>query len=80
MIPHIVADFGREFRFPLDTKLLPTSTLNPEKNQALFKYLRDVSMNSKFAISALKIITEERITEHRECWNKGKMSISFQSS
>ena len=35
----IVADFGREFRFPLDMELLQTPTLNIDNNQALFKHL-----------------------------------------
>ena len=28
-----VADIGREFRFPLDTELLPTPTLNSTNNK-----------------------------------------------
>ena len=44
--------------------------MNPDNNQVLFKYLRDVYKNSQFAISVLQIIIEERITAHREYWNK----------
>ena len=51
-----VSDVGREFRFPLDTGLSPTPTLNLDNNQALYKYLRDVSTNSQFAIYVLQIL------------------------
>ena len=65
-----VAAVGREFIFPLDTELLSTPTLNPDNNLVLFKYLQEMSTNSQFAISVLQIIIEERITAHREYWNK----------
>ena len=51
-----VSDFGKEFRFPLYTGLSPTPTLNLDNNQALYKYLRDVSTNSQFAIYVLQIL------------------------
>ena len=67
---HSVSDVGREIRFPLDTELLSTPTLNPDNNQLLFDYLRDMYKNSQFAISVLQIIILERITAHLERWNK----------
>ena len=36
---HSIADFGVEFIFSLDTELLLATTLNPDNNQVLFKYL-----------------------------------------
>ena len=36
---YIVASVDREFIFPIDTELLPTPTLDPYKNQALFNHL-----------------------------------------
>ena len=55
-----VAAVVREFRFPLDTEMLPTPNLNPDNNKVLFKDLQDVYTNSQFAISVLQIIIEER--------------------
>ena len=52
----IIAAVGREFVFTLDTELLPTPTVDPEKNQELFKYLRGLSANSQLAIYLLQII------------------------
>ena len=72
-----VAVVGGELIFPLDKELLPTPTLNPDNNQALFKYLRDVPMNSQFAISVLNILLEERRTAHCKYWNKGKQQNVF---
>ena len=50
------AAVGQEFRFNMDTELLLTPTLNPNKNQALFKYLLYASTNSQFTISILEIL------------------------
>ena len=72
-----VAVVGGELIFPLDKELLPTPTLNPDNNQALFKYLRDVPMNSQFAISVLNILLEERRIAHCKYWNKGKQQQIF---
>ena len=73
----IIAAIGREFRFTLDTEFLTTPSLNPDNNQAFFKYLQDVSKNSQFAISVLQIIIEDRRTAHRERWNKVKQQHIF---
>ena len=70
-----VAYAGRELIFTIDTELLRIPTMNPDNNQVLFKYLRDMSTNSQFAISVLQIRTEERITSHRERWNKGRQIL-----
>ena len=51
--------------------------MNTDKNQALFKYLKDVSTNRQFTIYVLKILTEERITEHCKRWNKVKQKQIF---
>ena len=53
-----IVDIGRELIFNLYTELLPTTTLNPDNNQALFKYLHEVSMNSQLSISVLQILIE----------------------
>ena len=50
---HSVTYFGRELIFNLDKELLPTPTLNPNNNQVLLKYLRDINTNSQFTISGL---------------------------
>ena len=52
--------------------MLRTPTLNPDKNQALFKYLEDVYTNYQFAIFILQILIEESRTAHRKIWNEGK--------
>ena len=65
-VVRIFAAVGREFRLPLDIELLLTPTLNPDNNHALFKYLRDVSMNSQLAISVLQTLLEESRTAHRK--------------
>ena len=49
-----LAAVGRKLKFHMDTELLPTPTLNADKNQLLFKCLQDVSINSQFEISVLK--------------------------
>ena len=59
-----IAAVGREFRFPMDTELLTTPTWNTDNNQALFKYLQDVSKNSQFPIFILQILIEESRTAH----------------
>jgi len=38
-------------QYALDVNLMPTPTLNTTKNANLFQYLRDVSTESKFALS-----------------------------
>ena len=48
-----VAAVGRGLIFTLNMELLPTTDLNTDKNNALFKYLQDVSTNSQFEISVL---------------------------
>ena len=75
-IPRCVAAIGREFRFPLGIKLLEQPNLNEKDNDALFYYLRNVSCNSKFAISVLQILLEERAA-HRDRRNKNKVLIKY---
>ena len=76
-IPRCVAALGREFRFPLDVELLEQPCLNDKNNSALFHYLRNVSCNSKFAVSVLQILLEERRTAHRERHNKDRVAVKF---
>ena len=71
-VPRILAAIGRKFRFPLDVDLSPTPTLNSETNNNLFSYLRDVSTDSKFALSVLQILLDERRTNMSEKHNSGK--------
>ena len=52
-IMHRVAVVGREIIFTLDMERLPTPTLNPTNNHALFKYLRDVSKNAQLLLPVL---------------------------
>ena len=49
---------GREFRFPLDTKLCDKPTINIG-NSGLYEYLREVSTDSQFATGVLQILIEE---------------------
>ena len=72
-----IVALGREFRFPLDTELLPTPTLNSDDSQGLFMYLQYLSTNYQFTILLLKILLEENITAHRGLWNKGKKQQIF---
>ena len=58
-------------------KLLEQPNLNEKDNDALFYYLRNVSCNSKFAISVLQILLEERRAAHRDKWNKNKVLIKY---
>ena len=76
-IPRCVAAIGREFRFPLDVELLDKPSLNDKGNSALLHYLRSVSGNTKFAMSVLQILLEERQTAYRERHNKDKSTIKF---
>ena len=69
---------GREFWFPFDTELLESPTLKSSNNEALFKYLRDVSKNSTFTTAVLQIIVEERLTDHCKQWRNGKENQLFQ--
>ena len=52
-IPRSLAAVGRHFKFPIDVKLTPDPSLNDENQSALYIYLRDVSIDSKFASSVL---------------------------
>ena len=58
-------------------KLLEQPNLNEKDNDALFYYLRNVSCNSKFAISVLQILLEERRAAHRDRRNKNKVLIKY---
>ena len=51
--------------------------MNPDNNQALFNYLRDVSTNSQFTISVLKILIEESRTAHHKRWKKVNQQNKF---
>ena len=68
---------GGHFKFPIDVKLSPEPTLNDVDQLALYVCLRDVSIDSKFATSVLKILTEDRRTAHRNRWNSQRASKSF---
>lgn len=72
-----LAAVGRAFRFPLDVELSPSPTLNDESNSHLFQYLRDVSDESKFALSIVQILVEERRQSHQDRHNKDKTQPSF---
>ena len=71
-VPRSLAAIGHEFRFPLDVDLSPTPTLNSETNNNLFSYLRDVSTDSKFALSVLQderrtYMSEKHTSSKTEC-------------
>ena len=68
-ITRSMAAIGRDFRFPLDVNLTPTPTLNSSSNASLFQYLRDVSLESKFAVSILQILIKERREYHQNRHN-----------
>ena len=51
--------------------------MNPDNNQAVFKYLQDMSKTYQLAIPLLQIIIEQRKTAHHERWNKGKQQQNF---
>ena len=55
-----MAAIGREFRFPMDVELNAILSMNDNHSSALYKYLRDVSNDSKFATSVVQILVEER--------------------
>ena len=76
-IPRSLAAIGREFRFPLDVEISPTSQINAKDDGALFQYLRKVSNDSVFSLSVLKILIEERSTSHRDRHNKGKTKCAL---
>ena len=71
-IPRSLAAVGRHFAFPMDIDLHQLPSLNCDNNSALFKYLRDVSNDSTFAISILQVLIEERRSAHRLRWNKDR--------
>ena len=71
-IPRCVAVIGREFKLPLDVKILEQPTLNDNTNSTLFHYLCNVSCNSRFAASVVHISLEECRKSNREIWSKNK--------
>ena len=76
-IPRSLAVVGRHFEFPIDVKLSPNPTLNDVDQSALYVYLRDVSIYSKFATFVLQILIEERQTAHRNRSNSQRAAKSF---
>ena len=58
--------------------MLKQPNLNEKNNSALFRYLRNVSCNSKFTVSVLQILLEERRLAHKERWTKDKVSYTFE--
>jgi len=77
-ISRSMAAVGRDFKFPMDVKLSAMPTISGNTNSALFKYLRDVSNDSKFATSIVQILMEERRDAHRLRWNKDKVEQPFE--
>ena len=73
-----MAAVGRDFKFPMDVKLSAMPTINSNKKSALYKYLRDVSNNSTFAVSVIQVLIEERRAAHQDRWNKNKDTQSFE--
>ena len=64
-ISRSMAAVDREFRFPMDVELSMMPAINENKTSALYKYLRDVSNDSKFTVSVVQILVEERREAHR---------------
>ena len=62
----------------MDIELLEQPNLNEKDNSALFHYLRNISCNSKFAVSVLQTLLEEHRTTDRERWNKDKVLVKFE--
>ena len=60
-----LAAVGREFRFPLDVELSVIPPINDVSNSALTNYLRGVSIESKFAVSVVQVLIEERLLAHQ---------------
>ena len=77
-ISRSMAAVGRDFKFPMDVELSSMPTISDNTNSALFKYLRDVSNDSKFATSVVQILVEERRDAHRQRWNKDKIEELFE--
>ena len=73
-----LAAVGREFRFPLDVELSVIPPINDASNSALTNYLRDVSIEAKFATSVVQVLIEERRLAHQERVNKDKVVSSLQ--
>ena len=76
-ITRSMAAVGRDFRFPLDVELSGNPVLNDSTNNALFTYLRNVSNDSIFAQSIVKVLIEERRARHMERHNKTKTPPVF---
>lgn len=72
-----MAAVGRDFRFPLDVKLSELPQPNDPANNALYNYLRDVSNDSTFATSVLKILIEERRLMHQTRLNQNKVKSNL---
>lgn len=78
-IPRSLAAICCEFRFPLDVDLSSTPTLNSETNSNSFSYLSDVSTYSKFVLSVLQVLIEERRAYMHEKDNANKKSVTYTS-
>ena len=63
-ITRSMAAVGRDCRFLLDGELMPTPTLNTPENNNLYQYLRNISNDSIFALSIVKILVQERREYH----------------
>ena len=62
----------------MDIDLSAAPNINYNNQSALYKYLRDVSNDSQFAISVLQVLIEERQTAHCSRWNKDRAVKMFQ--
>ena len=72
-----MAAVGRHFQFPMDVDLNVAPGINNKDQSSLYKYLRDVSNDSKFATSVLQVLIEERRTTHRTRWNNDRAAKEF---
>jgi len=73
-----LAAVGQEFCFQLDVELSVIPPINDASNSALTNYFRDVSIESKFAVSVVQVLIEERRLAHHERVNKDKIVSCLQ--
>ena len=61
----------------MDVKLSPEPTLNDADQSALYIYLRDISIDSKFATSVLQILIEDKMNAYCNWWNSQRAAKYF---
>ena len=68
---------GYHFKSPMDVHLSTAPSLHCEDHTAIYNYLHEAAVGSKFSTSVLQVLVEERLTAHCTRWNDQRAAKSF---